>query len=198
MAGRFASFTAVKAANWAGSGVPIVWAGLLALGAALGGRRCPMKATEVRKDVVEASGVIAISRMLMLRATSTPTRATLTAVRRAPGRVRRFFGGLGPGLITGAADDDPSGISTYSVTGAAFGFTQLWTVFFAFPLMAAVQIMCARLGLVSGQGLAGVLRRRYPKWVLFGACTLLAVANTVNIGADLGGMAQAMQMMTGL
>ena len=112
--------------------------------------------------------------------------------------VRRFFGELGPGLITGAADDDPSGISTYSVTGASFGFAQLWTVFFAFPLMTAVQIMCARLGLVSGQGLAGVIRRRYPKWVLFGACALLAVANTVNIGADLGGMAEAMQMMTGL
>ena len=112
--------------------------------------------------------------------------------------VRRFFAELGPGLITGAADDDPSGISTYSVTGAAFGFAQLWTVFFAFPLMIAVQIMCARLGLVSGQGLTGVLRRRYPKWVLLGACALLAVANTVNIGADLGGMAEAMEMMTGL
>ena len=112
--------------------------------------------------------------------------------------IRRFFGELGPGLITGAADDDPSGISTYSVTGASFGFAQLWTVFFAFPLMAAVQIMCARLGLVSGQGLAGVIRKRYPKWVLLGACTLLTVANTVNIGADLGGMAEAMEMMTGL
>jgi NRAMP (natural resistance-associated macrophage protein)-like metal ion transporter len=118
--------------------------------------------------------------------------------KRPPSHVRRFFAELGPGLITGAADDDPSGISTYSVTGAAFGFAQLWTVFFAFPLMIAVQIMCARLGLVSGQGLAGVLRRRYPKWVLLGACTLLAVANTVNIGADLGGMAEAMEMMTGL
>jgi NRAMP (natural resistance-associated macrophage protein)-like metal ion transporter len=112
--------------------------------------------------------------------------------------VRRFFAELGPGLITGAADDDPSGISTYSVTGAAFGYAQLWTVFFAFPLMTAVQIMCARLGLVSGQGLAGVLRGRYPKWVLLGACSLLAVANTVNIGADLGGMAEAMEMITGL
>jgi len=112
--------------------------------------------------------------------------------------IRRFFSELGPGLITGAADDDPSGISTYSVTGASFGFAQLWTVFFAFPLMAAVQIMCARLGLVSGQGLAGVVRRRYPKWVLLGACALLAIANTVNIGADLGGMAEAMEMITSL
>ena len=112
--------------------------------------------------------------------------------------MRRFFAELGPGLITGAADDDPSGISTYSVTGAAFGYAQLWTVFFAFPLMTALQLMCAHLGMVSGCGLAGVLRRRYPKWVLILACSLLAMANTVNIGADLGGMAEAMQMMTGL
>src|SRR5512147_1006293 len=89
------------------------------------------------------------------------------------GRVGRFFRELGPGLITGAADDDPSGISTYSVTGAAFGFAQLWTVFFAFPLMTAVQLMCARLGLVAGQGLAAVIRRRYPRWVLWSACALL-------------------------
>ena len=123
---------------------------------------------------------------------------SVSPIKRPGSHVRRFFAELGPGLITGAADDDPSGISTYSVTGAAFGFAQLWTVFFAFPLMIAVQIMCARLGLVSGQGLAGVLRRRYPKWVLLGACALLAVANTVNIGADLGGMAEAMEMMTGL
>ena len=114
------------------------------------------------------------------------------------GRVRRFFGELGPGLITGAADDDPSGISTYSVTGAAFGYAQLWTVFFAFPLMTAVQLMCARLGLVSGRGLAGVIRTRYPRWVLWGGCALLAAANIVNIGADLGGMAAAMEMMTGI
>ena len=112
--------------------------------------------------------------------------------------VPRFFAELGPGLITGAADDDPSGISTYSVTGAAFGFAQLWTVLFAFPLMFGVQLMCARLGLVSGQGLAGCLRRRYPTAVLVGACALLAIANTVNIGADLGGMAESMQMMTGI
>src|SRR5467141_1523888 len=96
----------------------------------------------------------------------------------APHGVRRFFADLGPGLITGAADDDPSGISTYSVTGAAFGYAQLWTALFSFPLMAAVQLMCARLGMVTGRGLAGVVRRRYPRWVLWGACALLIVANT--------------------
>jgi NRAMP (natural resistance-associated macrophage protein)-like metal ion transporter len=110
---------------------------------------------------------------------------------------RRFFSNLGPGLITGAADDDPSGISTYSVAGAAFGYLPLWTALFSFPLMAAVQLMCARLGLVTGLGLAGVIRRRYSRWVLWGACTLLVVANVINIAADLGGMAEATMMVTG-
>src|SRR5579863_2019201 len=114
------------------------------------------------------------------------------------GLVRGFFAGLGPGLITGAADDDPSGISTYSVAGAAFGYAPLWTAIFSFPLMAAVQLMCARLGMVTGRGLAGAVRLRYPRWVLWGACLLLVVANVINIGADLGGMAQATQMVTGL
>lgn len=114
------------------------------------------------------------------------------------GRVRRFFANLGPGLITGAADDDPSGISTYSVTGASFGYMPLWTALFSFPLMAAVQLMCARLGLVTGRGLAGVVRRNYPRPVLWGACALLIVANVFNIGADLGGMAEATEMMTGI
>src|SRR5438874_5009862 len=112
--------------------------------------------------------------------------------------VRRFFANLGPGLITGAADDDPSGISTYSVTGATFGYAPLWTALFSFPLMAAVQMMCARLGMVTGQGLAGVIRHRYPRWVLWGACALLVVANTVNIGADLGGMAEVTELVTGV
>ena len=104
---------------------------------------------------------------------------------------RRFFANLGPGLITGAADDDPSGISTYSVAGAAFGYVPLWTAMCSFPLMTAVQLMCARLGLVTGLGLAGVIRRRYSRWVLWGACALLIVANVINIAADLGGMAEA-------
>ena len=117
---------------------------------------------------------------------------------RKKGRVRRFFADLGPGLITGAADDDPSGISTYSVTGASFGYLPLWTALFCFPLMVAVQLMCARLGLVTGLGLAGIVRRNYSRTVLWGACSLLIVANIFNIGADLGGMAEATEMMTGV
>ena len=115
-----------------------------------------------------------------------------------PGFVRRFLANLGPGLITGAADDDPSGISTYSVAGAAFGNTFLWTALFSFPLMSAVQLMCARLGMVTGRGLGGAIRKRYPVWVLWPACLILIVANVFNIGADLGGMADAMQMVTGV
>src|ERR1700676_3952505 len=118
--------------------------------------------------------------------------------RRGRDHFQRFFGRLGPGLITGAADDDPSGISTYSVTGAGFGYAPLWTALFSFPLMTAVQMMCARLGMVTGQGLAGVIRHRYPKWVLWGACALLVIANTVNIGADLGGMGKVTEMVTGI
>jgi NRAMP (natural resistance-associated macrophage protein)-like metal ion transporter len=112
--------------------------------------------------------------------------------------LRRFFRNLGPGLITGAADDDPSGISTYSVAGASLGYVPLWTALFSFPLMAAVQLMCARLGLVTGLGLAGIIRRRYSRWVLWGACSLLVVANAINIAADLGGMAEATRMVTGM
>jgi NRAMP (natural resistance-associated macrophage protein)-like metal ion transporter len=110
---------------------------------------------------------------------------------------RRFFSDLGPGLITGAADDDPSGISTYSVAGASFGYLPLWTALFSFPLMTAVQLMCARLGMVTGLGLAGVIRKRYSRSVLWGACALLVIANVINIAADLGGMAEATKMVTG-
>ena len=124
--------------------------------------------------------------------TSRPTAPS----RRTP-HFGRFFSNLGPGLITGAADDDPSGISTYSVAGAAFGYLPLWTALFSFPLMTAVQLMCARLGLVTGLGLAGVIRRRYSRWVLWGACSLLLIANVINIAADLGGMAGAALMVTG-
>jgi NRAMP (natural resistance-associated macrophage protein)-like metal ion transporter len=113
-------------------------------------------------------------------------------------RLQGFLKDLGPGIITGAADDDPSGISTYSVAGASFGYTTLWTALLSFPLMAAVQFMCAKLGMVTGCGLASVIRTRYPRWVLWLACSLVIVANIFNIGADLGGMADAMHMMTGV
>jgi NRAMP (natural resistance-associated macrophage protein)-like metal ion transporter len=112
--------------------------------------------------------------------------------------LQSFLDELGPGLITGAADDDPSGISTYSVAGASFGYATLWTALLSFPLMAAVQLMCARLGMVTGCGLASVIRTRYPRWVLWLACSLVIIANIFNIGADLGGMADAMQMMSGI
>jgi NRAMP (natural resistance-associated macrophage protein)-like metal ion transporter len=105
---------------------------------------------------------------------------------------------LGPGLITGAADDDPSGISTYSVAGAQFGYSTLWTALLTFPLMAAVQLMCARLGMVTGRGLGSVVRTRYAAWVSWVICILLIVANVFNISADLAGMADSMQMITGI
>ena len=101
-------------------------------------------------------------------------------------------------MITGCADDDPSGISTYSMTGAAFGYGLLWTALLSFPLMVSLQLMCGRLGMVTGRGLAGVIRRRYTRWVLWGACSLLMLANMINIGADLGGMADATAMITGV
>jgi NRAMP (natural resistance-associated macrophage protein)-like metal ion transporter len=110
----------------------------------------------------------------------------------------RYFQTLGPGLVTGASDDDPSGIATYSVAGAAYGYGFLWTAFFTFPLMAAVQLVCARIGLVTGRGLAGAVRQHYPRWLLLGACFILLVANVFNIAADLGGMAEAAAMLTGL
>ena len=82
------------------------------------------------------------------------------------------------------------------MAGATFGYLPLWTALFSFPLMSAVQLMCARLGMVTGLGLAGVIRRRYSRWVLWGACALLVIANVVNIAADLGGMAEATMMVT--
>jgi NRAMP (natural resistance-associated macrophage protein)-like metal ion transporter len=124
----------------------------------------------------------------------------LSVTSRSPTKspLRRFLANLGPGLITGAADDDPSGISTYSVAGAALGYSILWTALFSFPLMAAVQLMCARLGLVTGTGLGRVIKTRYPRWVLWAACLLLLIANVFNIAADLGGMGDAMRLVTGI
>jgi NRAMP (natural resistance-associated macrophage protein)-like metal ion transporter len=129
-------------------------------------------------------------------------RKNLTAKNAEAGKgrnlLRRSLAVLGPGLITGAADDDPSGISTYSVAGAAYGYGTLWIALLTFPLMAAVQLMCARLGMVTGRGLAAAVRVYYPRWVLWGACSILVIANIINICADLGGMAEATQLITGI
>jgi NRAMP (natural resistance-associated macrophage protein)-like metal ion transporter len=102
---------------------------------------------------------------------------------------------LGPGFITGASDDDPSGIGTYASAGASFGYGLLWTALVTFPLQATVQFICAKIGLVTGRGLAGVIRQHYPRWVLYPAVIALVVANTVNVGADLGAVAAAINML---
>ena len=112
-------------------------------------------------------------------------------------RFRNFLKLLGPGFITGAADDDPSGIGTYSQTGAQFGYGQLWTMLFALPFMIAIQEMCGRIGMKSGRGLAGVIKQHYSRPVLYVAVGLLLAANTVNIGADLGAMGAAAQLLVG-
>lgn len=110
-------------------------------------------------------------------------------------RAEDYWKSLGPGLTTGAADDDPSGIATYSQAGAGYGFSFLWTAAFTFPLMAVVQEMCARIGIVTGRGLAGSIRFYFPKWVLYTCTFLLFGANSLNIGANLGAMAKATQLL---
>jgi NRAMP (natural resistance-associated macrophage protein)-like metal ion transporter len=109
----------------------------------------------------------------------------------------RFLKALGPGLITGASDDDPSGIGTYSQAGAQLGFTISWTMLVTYPLMAAIQEISARLGRTTGHGIAGNIARHYPNWLLQSIVALLFAANTINIGADLGAMADALRMLVG-
>ena len=111
------------------------------------------------------------------------------------GPVKRLLRSFGPGFITGAADDDPSGIGTYSQTGAMFGYTQLWLVPYALPFMIAIQEMCGRIGATTGNGLAGVIRQHYSRTLLWGAVVILVIANTVNIGADLGAMAASIELI---
>ncbi len=112
-------------------------------------------------------------------------------------RLRDLLRRLGPGLITGAADDDPSGIATYSQAGARFGYSLLWTVVFTLPLMAAIQIISARIGYVTRHGLAANIKAAYPRWVLLAIVGMLVVANTLNIAADLAAMAEALRLLFG-
>src|ERR1035437_9475958 len=110
-------------------------------------------------------------------------------------KIKTFFKTFGPGVVTGAADDDPSGIATYTQTGAKFGYGQLWTVIVMLPLMTAIQEACARIGAVNGRGLAAVIKANYSKKVLYSAVLLVVVANTINIGADIGAIAAAAQLL---
>src|SRR5689334_8041598 len=107
----------------------------------------------------------------------------------------RILRALGPGITTGAADDDPSGIATYSVAGAQLGTTMLWTAWLTWPLMGCVQMMCARIGMVTGMGLAGALREKFPRWLVGTFALALLIANTINIAADLAGMGDAAEML---
>ena len=107
----------------------------------------------------------------------------------------RLFRVLGPGLITGASDDDPSGIAAYSQAGAQFGYQLSWILLFSYPLMAAIQMISARVGRTTGHGIAGVLRMHYPNWLLQLVVLLLLTANTINLGADLGAMADAVTLL---
>lgn len=121
------------------------------------------------------------------------------ALHRAPDLSPRqgLLARLGPGLITGASDDDPSGIATYSQAGAAFGYAMCWVMLFCFPLMAAIQEISARIGRVTGQGIAGNIRAHYPAWLLRLIVLLLLIANTINLGADLGAMGDALRLLIG-
>lgn len=111
--------------------------------------------------------------------------------------LKKFFSLLGPGLTTGAADDDPSGVATYASAGALLGTSLLWTALLTWPLMASVQFMCARIGMVTGKGLSWAFREKFPKWLILIAACALFVANTINVGSDLAGMADAAGMLTG-
>jgi NRAMP (natural resistance-associated macrophage protein)-like metal ion transporter len=117
------------------------------------------------------------------------------AIRTDRNPVRRAFRILGPGLVTGASDDDPSGIGTYLQAGAQHGYATLWTTIVMLPMMISAQYMCAKIGLVSGHGLAGVLREHYSRWVLYPAILAMVVANTLNAGADIGAIAAAINLL---
>lgn len=121
--------------------------------------------------------------------------ATAVDAEDEPNLIKRFLKLLGPGFITGASDDDPSGIGTYAVAGAQLGFGILWTALITFPLMTSVQYICGKVGLVSGLGLAGVLRRHYSRWLLYPVVLGLVIANTINAGADMGAIAAAVNLL---
>src|SRR4030095_16122578 len=109
--------------------------------------------------------------------------------------IKRIISSLGPGLITGASDDDPSGIGTYSIAGASLGFATLWTAVLTLPLMVVVQYICGKIGMVSGRGLAGVLKKFYSRKLLYPALIGLIIANTINAGTDIAAIAAAINLL---
>ena len=121
----------------------------------------------------------------------------MTETKRSPITLHRVLRALGPGVTTGAADDDPSGVATYSITGAQLGTSLLWTAWLTWPLMAASQLMCARIGMVTGTGLAGAFRSKFPRWVVAMLSLSLLFANTINIASDLAGMGDAARLLFG-
>src|SRR5215475_6050558 len=128
-----------------------------------------------------------------MTAPATPRPAMATAAAQRPRPSFGFLSKLGPGLITGASDDDPSGIATYSQIGAQFGYTLLWTMVLSYPLMAAIQEVCGRIGRVTGCGLAANLRKNYPRPLLFSVVVLMSAANVFNLGADIGAMGSSIE-----
>jgi NRAMP (natural resistance-associated macrophage protein)-like metal ion transporter len=112
-------------------------------------------------------------------------------------RVRHLLGEIGPGVVTGASDDDPSGIATYAQVGAQFGFTMLWTMLFSYPLMTGIQEISAWIGRVTGMGIAANIRRHYSAWVLYPVVVLMLIANVANLGADIGAMGSALKLLVG-
>jgi len=144
----------------------------------------------MRPDVRTLTALPATGSVSTEHMTSTRSKTTLT-------RNQTLWEQLGPGLITGAADDDPSGIATYSQVGATFGYALLWTVLFTWPLMVGIQVVCARIGRVSGSGIAANMRMYSKPWLLYGAVGLLLIANTINIAADVGAMGAALKLLIG-
>jgi NRAMP (natural resistance-associated macrophage protein)-like metal ion transporter len=147
-----------------------------------------------QKDIIQKTAE-APAELLDYSVSTTQKVVTSLPSNRVVKKTGDYWHALGPGLTTGASDDDPSGIATYSQAGAQYGFQLLWLSAFTFPLMAVVQEMCARIGLVTGRGLAGTIRLHFPRRILILCTALLFVANTFNLGADLGAMAQAVQLI---
>jgi len=148
----------------------------------------------VNRKIIEDI-VVAPAKVLDETVNATRKASSMVADNQPVQKAKEYWEVLGPGLTTGASDDDPSGIATYSQTGAKYGFQLLWLSAFTFPLMAVVQEMCARIGLVTGRGLAANIKKHYPRQLLYIVAILLFVANSFNIGADLGALAKATQLL---